>query len=42
MKFQFIGLAGYEVQEVDQKVDLVHIKTQFDKSSDRCVRRGSS
>jgi len=42
MKSQYIGLAGYEVKEIDQKVDLVHIKALFDKRPTRCVRCGSS
>ena len=42
MKSHFIGLAGYEVQEIDQKVDLVHIKALYDKRPKRCVQCGSS
>ena len=41
MKSQEIGLAGYEVHEIDRKIDVI-VKASFDKCPSHCVRCGSS
>ena len=41
MKSQEIGLAGYEVHEIDRKIDVI-VKASFDKRPPHCVRCGSS